>query len=135
LSGTLKPEVELVINAETLSFSRPRSHGEPNTKVAPLTMQRDVFTLPDARKAVVSSEPDSEYQQLRQGRPLGMWDYYIGHSFISTLLTVKVEKDDAGRLVLGFTRPNNPEPGRYVFDVDETHPGPSRPVYVAALPN
>jgi len=135
VSGSLKPDFELVVNAETLRYSRPGSLGDLNTRVVPLSLQRDVFTMPNGQKVLVSSDPKSEYQQLRQGRPLGMWEYYIGHSYIAELLTVKIEKDELGRLVLGFTRPKNPKPGQYIYEMREIPNAQGRVVIVNALPN
>jgi len=130
LNGSLN-DLQLTLTESAAHFSYAASIGP--FSMTPKPLRRDVYTLPDGSTVPVSLDPGSRYQQLRAAGPFGIWEHSVGQTFVSRTILLKVDKDEAGNLVLEFRLPDGSNPGREVFRApSRTDP---RAFRVLSMPN
>ncbi|OVZ64447.1 MULTISPECIES: hypothetical protein [unclassified Pigmentiphaga] len=130
LNGSLN-DLQLSLADAAAHFSYRASAASFHMRPKPL--RRDVYTLPDGGTIPVSLDPASPYQQLRAASPFGIWEQSVGQTFVSRIVLLKIDKDDAGNLVFQYSLPDGSNPGREVFQApSSTDP---RALRVLSMPN
>ncbi|MDH2234722.1 hypothetical protein N5K27_00265 [Pigmentiphaga sp. GD03639] len=130
LNGSLN-DLQLSLAEAAAHFSY-RASGS-SFRMTPKPLRRDVYTLPDGSTIPVSMDPASPYQQLRAASPFGIWEQSVGQTFVSRIVVLKIDKDDAGNLVFQYSQPDGSNPGREVFQApSRTDPKAFR---VLSMPN